>query len=143
MLCAIWYNLYNLKNVKNTHGWGLLLVKLQAEASSYKSINSSSKLIRFFKLYKWYQTAQSLSFNNEVYEDQKTTWYNVRLLKQVGQLSTKNLRLLFVIFLKSKDLYFEFFIYFSKDKKVEIIQVKYSNFDFEKIEKLKTNYFFD
>ena len=143
MLCAIWYNLYNLKNVKNTHGWVLLLVKLQAEASSYKSINSSSKLIRFFKLYKWYQTVQSVSFNNEVYEDQKTTWYNVRLLKQVGQLSTKNLRLLFVIFLKSKDLYFEFFIYFSKDKKVEIIQVKYSNFDFEKIEKLKTNYFFD
>ena len=50
---------------------------------------------------------------------------------------------MFVIFLKSKDLYFEFFINFSKDKKVEIIQVKYSNFDFEKIEKLKTNYFFD
>ena len=28
--CAIWYYLYNLKNVKNTHGGVLILVKLQA-----------------------------------------------------------------------------------------------------------------
>ena len=28
--CAIWYNFYNLKNVKNTHGGVLILVKLQA-----------------------------------------------------------------------------------------------------------------
>ena len=28
--CAIWYHLYKLKNVKNTHGGVLLLVKLQA-----------------------------------------------------------------------------------------------------------------
>ena len=27
--CAIWYHLYNFKNVKNTHGGVLLLVKLQ------------------------------------------------------------------------------------------------------------------
>ena len=32
MLCAIWYNLYNLKNVKKTHGGVLLLVKLQAKS---------------------------------------------------------------------------------------------------------------
>ena len=31
MLCAIWYNLYNLKNVKNAHGGVVLLVKLQAK----------------------------------------------------------------------------------------------------------------
>ena len=30
--CAIWYYLYNLTNVKNTHGGMLILVKLQAEA---------------------------------------------------------------------------------------------------------------
>ena len=30
MFCAIWYYLCNLKNVKNTHGGVLLLVKLQA-----------------------------------------------------------------------------------------------------------------
>ena len=32
MCCAIWYHLYNLKNVKKTHGGVLILVKLQAEA---------------------------------------------------------------------------------------------------------------
>ena len=32
MRCAIWYHLYNLKNIKNTHGGELLKVKLQAEA---------------------------------------------------------------------------------------------------------------
>ena len=32
MRCAIWYHLYNSKNVKNTHGGVLILVKLQAEA---------------------------------------------------------------------------------------------------------------
>ena len=31
--CAIWYHLYNLKNVKNTHGGVLILVKLQVFAS--------------------------------------------------------------------------------------------------------------
>ena len=28
MRCAIWYHLYNLKNVKNTHGGVLLLLKV-------------------------------------------------------------------------------------------------------------------
>ena len=28
--CTIWYNFYNLKNLKNTHGGVLLLVRLQA-----------------------------------------------------------------------------------------------------------------
>ena len=32
MLCAIWYHLYNLKNVKNIHGRVLVLVQLQALA---------------------------------------------------------------------------------------------------------------
>ena len=31
--CAIWYHLYQFKNVKKTHGGVLLLVKLQAEAT--------------------------------------------------------------------------------------------------------------
>ena len=33
MLCAIWYHLYNLKNVKNTLKGVLLSVKLQVSAS--------------------------------------------------------------------------------------------------------------
>ena len=36
-VCAIWYHLQNLKNVKNTHGGVLLLVKLQAEATEEHS----------------------------------------------------------------------------------------------------------
>ena len=40
-------NLYNFKNVKNTHGGVLILVKLQAEVWMF---------FTFFKLYKCYQT---------------------------------------------------------------------------------------
>ena len=36
MLCLIWYHLYNLKNVKMTHGGVLLLIKLQVEATLKK-----------------------------------------------------------------------------------------------------------
>ena len=32
MLCAIWYHLYNLKNVKNIHGGMSRSVRLQVEA---------------------------------------------------------------------------------------------------------------
>ena len=32
MFCAIWYHLKNFKNVKNTYGGVLLLVKLQAKS---------------------------------------------------------------------------------------------------------------
>ena len=35
MRCAIWYHLHNLKNVKNTRGGVLLLVKLQAKACNF------------------------------------------------------------------------------------------------------------
>ena len=42
MRCAIWYHLQNLKNVKNTHGGMLLLVKLQAEASPFFRVKRSS-----------------------------------------------------------------------------------------------------
>ena len=47
MLCAIWYHFYNLKDVKNTHGGVLLLVK------------SQGVFFTFLKLYKWYQITQS------------------------------------------------------------------------------------
>ena len=51
LFCALWYHLYNLENVKNTHG-GMLKVKLLHECFS-----------RFFKLYKWYQIAQRISYD--------------------------------------------------------------------------------
>ena len=37
--CAIWYHLYNLKNVKNTHGGVIILVKLQAEVCDFTKID--------------------------------------------------------------------------------------------------------
>ena len=53
MRCAIWYYLHNLKNVKNTHGSVLILVKLQAEACNFTKINTAPwVLFTFFKLYK-------------------------------------------------------------------------------------------
>ena len=36
MGCAIWYHLHNLKNLKNTHGGVLILVKLQAKVTLLK-----------------------------------------------------------------------------------------------------------
>ena len=40
ILCPIWYHLYNLKNVKNTHRVALLLVKLQASACNFTKSNT-------------------------------------------------------------------------------------------------------
>ena len=58
MLCAIWYHLYNLKNVKNAYGGVLALVKLQVSAQNSPKSNIPSAFFTFFKLYKWYQIAQ-------------------------------------------------------------------------------------
>ena len=52
MRCAIWYHLYSLKNVKNTHGGVLLFVKLQAKPYAFT----------FFKLYKWYQIVENITY---------------------------------------------------------------------------------
>ena len=54
MFCAIWYHLYNLKNVKNTHGGVLLLVT--------KSNPPPWVLFTFLKFYKWYQIAQRITY---------------------------------------------------------------------------------
>ena len=49
MLCVIWYYLCNLKNVKNTHGGVLLLVKLQAKVYNFNKINTPPWVFsRFF-----------------------------------------------------------------------------------------------
>ena len=50
MLYAIWYLLCTLKNVKNTHGGVLLLVKLQDVACNFTK--SSTPLWLFFKFFK-------------------------------------------------------------------------------------------
>ena len=59
----IWYHFYNLKNVKNTHGGVILLVNLLAEACSFtKEYPPLWMFFPFFKLYKWYQIAQSIVY---------------------------------------------------------------------------------
>ena len=40
-ISAIWYNLYNLKKMRSTHGRVLLLVKLQASACDFNKKHSS------------------------------------------------------------------------------------------------------
>ena len=47
MLCAIWYHLHNVKNVKNTHG-GVKVALFHG-------------FFMFFKSLKWYQIAQSIN----------------------------------------------------------------------------------
>ena len=54
-LCAIWYHLYKLKNVKNTHEGMILLGVIT------KNITSPWMFSTFLKLYKWYQIAQSIT----------------------------------------------------------------------------------
>ena len=67
--CAIWYHLYNVKNLnnfvkfKNTHGGVLVLVKVQAESCSFtKSKTPPLVFLIFLKLYKWYQSHLILIF---------------------------------------------------------------------------------
>ena len=38
MLCAIWYHLHNLKNVKNIHGGVLLLVKCGLQTATLRKV---------------------------------------------------------------------------------------------------------
>ena len=55
--CAIWYHLYNLTNVKNTHGRLLIL------ACNFTKISTPPWVFfTFFKLRKWYQIAQRTTY---------------------------------------------------------------------------------
>ena len=70
MRCAIWYHLYDFKNVKNTHGGLLILVKLQASACNFTEINTPLWVFfTFFKSYGWYQIAQRIKFVKRSYQE--------------------------------------------------------------------------
>ena len=63
MRCAIWYHLYNFKNVKNAHGGMLLLIKLQALASNFTKTNTPPcAFFMFSKWNKWYQIVQRITY---------------------------------------------------------------------------------
>ena len=63
MRCAIWYHLCNIKNVKNTNGGVLILVTLQVKACNFTKIDTPPRVFfTFFKLYKWYQIAQRITY---------------------------------------------------------------------------------
>ena len=70
MRCAIWYHLYNLKKVKNTHGGVLLLVKLQAKACNFTK--SSTPPWVFFTFFlncaNGYQIAQRITVSPKTSE---------------------------------------------------------------------------
>ena len=64
LLWAIRYHLYNLKNVKNTHGAVLLWAKLQAGACNFIKTNTRPWVVfEFFELYKWYKIVQRITFD--------------------------------------------------------------------------------
>ena len=68
MHCAIWYHLNNLKNVKNTHGGVLILVKLQAEACKFTKVNTPPWVFfTFFKLYKWDEIVQRNTYGMSIH----------------------------------------------------------------------------
>ena len=50
MLCGIFYHLYNLRNVKNTHGGVLLIVKVRAENCSFTKYNTAAWVFHIFDL---------------------------------------------------------------------------------------------
>ena len=57
-------HLFNLRNLKNTHGEVLLLVKLQASACNFNESSTPSWVFfMFIKLYKWYQIAQRITYH--------------------------------------------------------------------------------
>ena len=63
MFCAIWYHLYNFKNLKNTHRVVLLLVKLRLLACNFSKSNTFPWVFfTFFELHKWYQIAQCITY---------------------------------------------------------------------------------
>ena len=83
MRCAIWYHLYNLNDVKSTHGGVLLLVKSQSKACNFtKSKTPPLVFYTFFKLYKWYQIAQSITESELVSGNVFQMIFNSRFLQK-------------------------------------------------------------
>ena len=79
MPCAIWYHFYNLKNAKNTY---------KGTCNFTKNNTPPWVFFTFFKLYKWYQIAQSITYSSliaqllncfwqEIEQSLLAYWYNL------------------------------------------------------------------
>ena len=58
MYCAIWYHLYNSKNVKNTHGGVSISVNCRLLPCNFFKSNTPPWESNTPPWYKWYQIAQ-------------------------------------------------------------------------------------
>ena len=63
MLWAIWDHLYNLKNVKNTHGGMFLLIKVAGFRSSHQRCSVKKGVLRNVAKFTGKHLRQSLFFN--------------------------------------------------------------------------------
>ena len=135
MLYAIWYHLKNFKNVKNTHGRVLLVVKLQASACNFTKSNTSSWVILyiFLKLYKWYKIAQSVYYIlPNVLIQIPRTWIRIQELELYklpylfvfsSRVYCNRLILVYPFFLiHRKALYISFYISYEQAAKLTMIQ---------------------
>ena len=75
MLCAIWYRLYTIKNVRKTHEGVLVLVKLSLKVSFIKGITPPWVLFTFFIFYKWYLIGENVSYVALIEQLVLVGWY--------------------------------------------------------------------
>ena len=84
MLCAILYRLYTIKNVRETHGGVLLLVKLSLKVCYshwrydkviIKGITPPWVLFTFFIFYKWYLIGENVSYVTLIEQLVLVGWY--------------------------------------------------------------------
>ena len=90
MLCVIWYHFYNLKNVENTHGGVLLLLKLQVFT---KSNPPPWVFFTILKLYKWYNAAPLFVLQFDITYFSSSNWSTLAFfltdVTSVQQLASK------------------------------------------------------
>ena len=74
MRCAIWYHLYHLRNMKNTHGGVLLLIKL-------------TTLLRVTLLHRCFSRFLNCTCSKTIYEKPKVS---IQIIKNAKKKKKKN-----------------------------------------------------
>ena len=89
ILSAIWYHLYNFKNLKNTHGMVILLFKLQVEVSNFnKSITLPWMFLRFSNYTNGTKLRKTLHLNHRTKTFKQRTAHKI-FLKGIFQKKIK------------------------------------------------------